>query len=42
MRRRLVFMVAVALLFLGACDIVKPPVSLARWDQAIWNQAKWE
>jgi hypothetical protein len=42
MRRRLALVVAVAVLFLGACDIVKPPVSTARWNQAIWNQAKWE
>lgn len=42
MRRRLAVVFTLALLLLGACDIVKPPVSLARWDQAIWNQAKWE
>ncbi len=42
MRRKLALVIAVVVLFLGACGIVNPPVAIARWDQAIWNQAKWE
>lgn len=42
MRRRLVLVVALVLVLVGACRSTPAPPSEARWDQAIWDQATWE